>query len=87
MIDSLTSFDGAGPAFYGALSRIVALTGPGRAVRRGLENALSVLVEALGYRRACLELHDLPQQGARIVLSHGRQQGLEIGRASCRERV
>jgi Nif-specific regulatory protein len=77
VIDSLTSFDGAGPAFYGALSRIVALTGPGRAVRRGLENALAVLVEALGYRRACLELHDLPQQGARIVLSHGRQQGLD----------
>ncbi|MHC1789664.1 sigma 54-interacting transcriptional regulator [Solidesulfovibrio sp.] len=77
MIDALTSFDGAGPAFYGALSRIVAVTGPGRAVRRGLENALAVLVEALGYRRVCLELHDLPQPGARIVLSHGRQQGLD----------
>ena len=77
MIDALTSFDGAGPAFYGALARIVAVTGPGRAVRRGLENALAVLVEALGYRRVCLELHDLPQPGARIVLSHGRQQGLD----------
>jgi Nif-specific regulatory protein len=77
VIDALTSFDGAGPAFYGALKRIVAVTGPGRAVRRGLENALAVLVEALAYRRVCLELHDLPQSGARIVLSHGRQQGLD----------
>jgi Nif-specific regulatory protein len=77
VIDALTSFDGAGPAFYGALSRIVALTGPGRAVRRGLENALAVLVDALGYRRVCLELHDLPQPEARIVLSHGKQQGLD----------
>lgn len=77
MIDALSSFDGAGPAFYGALSRIVAATGPGRAVRRGLENALDILVETLGYRRACLELHDLPQPGARIVLSQGRQQGLD----------
>lgn len=76
MIDAL-SFDGAGPAFYGALSRIIAATGPGRAVRRGLENALGILVETLGYRRACLELHDLPQANARIVLSHGQQQGLD----------
>jgi Nif-specific regulatory protein len=77
VIDAFTSFDGAGPAFYGALSRIVAATGPGRAVRRGLENALVILVDALGYRRACLELHDLPQPNARIVLSHGREQGLD----------
>ncbi|EFL51376.1 transcriptional regulator, NifA subfamily, Fis Family [Solidesulfovibrio fructosivorans JJ]] len=77
MIDPLTSFDSAGPAFYRALSRIAAVTGPGRAVRRGLENALVILVETLGYRRACLELHDLPQEGARIILSHGKDQGLD----------
>lgn len=78
MIDALTtSFDSASPAFYGALSRIVAATGPGRAVRRGLENALTILVDVLGYRRACLELHDLPQPGARIILSHGKERGLD----------
>ncbi|HML61987.1 MAG TPA: GAF domain-containing protein, partial [Solidesulfovibrio sp.] len=77
MIDPLTTFDSAGPAFYGALSRIAAATGPGRAVRRGLEDALTILVETLNYRRACLELHDLPQAGARILLSHGREQGLD----------
>uniref|UniRef100_I2Q1V3 Transcriptional regulator, Fis family with GAF domain n=1 Tax=Desulfovibrio sp. U5L TaxID=596152 RepID=I2Q1V3_9BACT len=78
MIDALTtSFDSAGPAFYGALARIVAATGPGRAVRRGLENALTILVDVLGYRRACLELHDLPQSGARIILSHGKERGLD----------
>lgn len=77
MSEAFASFDAAGPAFYGALSRIVAVTGPGRAVRRGLENALAILVEMLGYRRACLELHDLPQPDARIVLSHGREQGLD----------
>jgi Nif-specific regulatory protein len=77
VIDAFTSFDGAGPAFYKALSRIVAATGPGRAVRRGLENALAILVDTMGYRRAYLELHDLPQANARIVLSHGREQGLD----------
>ena len=77
MIDPLTSFDSAGPAFYRALARIVAETGPGRAVRRGLENALAILVDMLGYRRACLELHDLPREGARIILSHGKDQGLD----------
>ncbi|WP_428559099.1 MAG: sigma 54-interacting transcriptional regulator [Solidesulfovibrio sp. DCME] len=77
MIDPLTTFDSAGPAFYGALTRIAAATGPGRAVRRGLEESLVILVEALGYRRACLELHDLPQEGARILLTHGREQGLD----------
>jgi Nif-specific regulatory protein len=77
VIDAFTSFDGAGPAFYKALSSIVATTGPGRAVRRGLENALGILVDTMGYRRACLELHDLPQPNARIVLSHGREQGLD----------
>lgn len=77
MIDPLTSFDSAGPAFYRALSRIVAVTGPGRAVRRGLENALAILVDTLDYRRTCLELHDLPQEGARIILSHGKDQGLD----------
>ncbi len=71
------TFDSTGPAFYGALSRIAAATGPGRAVRRGLENALAILVDTLQYHRACLELHDLPQDGARILLSHGREQGLD----------
>lgn len=77
MIDALASFDSAGPAFYGALTRIAAATGPGRAVRRGLEGALAILVDALNYRRASLELHDLPQAGARILLSHGKEQGLD----------
>jgi Nif-specific regulatory protein len=77
VIDPLTTFDSAGPAFYGALARVAAVTGPGRAVRRGLEEALVILVDALGYRRACLELHDLPQSGARILLSHGKEQGLD----------
>ena len=78
MIDALANTpEIGGQAFLGALARIAAETGPGRAVRRGLENTLAILVSQLGYRRVCLELHDLPKPGARILLTHGRERGLD----------
>ena len=78
MIESFTvSPESGSPLFLNTLARIVAETGPGRAVRRGLENSLAILVDKLGYRRVCLELHDLPKPNARIYLSHGREKGLD----------
>lgn len=78
MIDSFaTSPENGGSIFLTALGRIAAVSGPGRAVRRGLENVLDILVTSLGYRRACLELHDLPKPNARILLSHGQERGLD----------
>lgn len=78
MIDSFTVPPESGtPLFLTTLARIVAETGPGRAVRRSLETTLAILVDKLGYRRACLELHDLPKPNARIYLSHGREKGLD----------
>jgi Nif-specific regulatory protein len=72
-----TGPESGGSLFLSALTRIAAVTGPGRAVRRGLETALDILVASLGYRRACLELHDLPKQNARILLSHGQERSLD----------
>jgi Nif-specific regulatory protein len=78
VIDALAlAPESGGPAFLGALARIVAETGPGRAVRPGLENSLAILVTQLGNRPASLEIHDLPKQNARILLSHGRERGLD----------
>jgi len=78
VIESFTvSPESGSPLFLNTLARIVAETGPGRAVRRGLENSLAILVDKLGYRRVCLELHDLPKPNARIYLSHGREKGLD----------
>ncbi len=77
MIGAFATFDSGEPNFFSTLSRIVAETGPGRSVRRSLENALAILVSSLGYRRASLELRDLPKPDARIVLSHGRERGLD----------
>ncbi len=71
-MNGLSSFESGWPIFLTTLTRIIQETGPNIPVRQGLENILGTLVSNLGYRRAHLELFDLPRKNAKISLDRGR---------------
>lgn len=58
--------------FLGALKGLLVESSPGRPARDSLEAMLGLLAQTLGYRRAHLELLDLPVLNQRLSLSHGQ---------------
>ncbi len=76
-MNGLSSFESGWPVFLGTLTRVINEAAPVKPARLSLDNIIQILISSLGYRRAHLELFDLPKDNSKISLTQSREQTLE----------